>query len=123
MPPIAATAPTTGIAKSAPVVAASVAVRPAATLAPGTPDWTRIPNCTAAAAAPPPGMMLPAALAESWEVATANQLRVRSATRCSAQSETKLAASNSTAGTIQYGLRLFSCVHDEKTWSRLGASR
>ena len=123
MPPIAATAPTTGIAKRAAVVAAQVAARPEATLAPGTPDWTRIPNCTAAAAAPPPGITLPAAFADSCDVATANQLRVRRATRCSAHSEAKLAASKSTAGTIQYGLRLLSCVQDENTCSRLGASR
>ena len=46
------------------VVAAQLAARPEATFAAGTPDLTRIPYCTAVAAAPPPGMTLPAAFAD-----------------------------------------------------------
>src|SRR4051812_20100594 len=86
VPPIAATSATTGSANTAAVVVAQLAASPDPTRPGERPDLTRIPYWIAVAAAPPPGITLPAAPAASCDVPTANQLRVRSATRCSVQS-------------------------------------
>ena len=121
--PIPASSATTGSAKTAAVVAAALAVKPDATRWPGTPARTSMPYCTAPEAAPPPGMMLPAAFAASCEVPTANQLRVPTAIRCNVHSATNAIASKNTASPSQAGLIPRSCGQDEKTSRICGRRR
>ena len=85
-PPMPAIDATTGSANTAAVVAAVLAARPEMIRSPRMPARTSIPYCSAPAAAPPPGTMLPAAFAASCDVPTANQLRVPIVIRCSVQS-------------------------------------
>ena len=82
-----------------------------------------IPTANALAVAPPPGTIRPNAFPLSCAHATANQFVVRSATRSSFQSETKLAISASSASPAQYQLRCASDRQEEKTEMRLGSSR
>ena len=104
-------------------MAAALAVKPDATRSPRTPARTSMPYCSAPEAAPPPGMMLPAAFAASCEVPTANQLRVPTAIRCNVQSATKDIASKNTANPSQAGLIPRSCGQDEKTSRTCGSNR
>jgi len=76
----------------------------------------------AVAVAPPPGRIRPTAFLLSCAAATGNQVRVCSAIRSSSQRQTKLAASATSASTVQYQTRCVSDRHEEKTASRLGST-
>jgi hypothetical protein len=70
------------------------------------PAVASIRNCTAAPMAAPPGMMRVIALPDSWDVMTGNHALVRSARRCSANVQTKWAASAATATMSHQGFRV-----------------
>ena len=99
-----------------------VAVSPLAAVAAEIPAWPSMRYCSAAPAAAPPGTILLSAFPESCDVATPNQERVRSARRCRAHIETKLAISTPNMTANQPGLIDSSRGHAENTWSRLGHS-
>ena len=89
----------------------------------GMPARVSIWYWRAPAVAIPPGTIRPNAFPASWDSMTGRHSLVLIAVRCSAQTQKKLAISNSTIPATQYGLRSSSCRQDEKTSSRLGKRR
>jgi len=82
-----------------------------------------IRNCTAAPTAAPPGMMRVIALPASVEVMTGNHVRVRNASRCSANVQVKWATSAAIAAVSHHGSRVDSRGQDASTSVIAGNTR
>ena len=122
-PPTMAGSANSGSPSSPPTPSSENVVSPPTAVSVSKPAVVSMRNWTVAPAASPPGRLSVTALPASPAVTTANQPRVRSASRCKAKLQVKEASSAASATVNQIGFSVDSRGQSPSTATSLGSTR